>query len=34
MSAEDEKTFRLSNICWICNNLFDAGDDKKKIIVM
>ena len=30
MSAEGEKTFQLSNICWICNKLFDARDDKKR----
>ena len=28
MSAEDEQRFQLSNICWICNKLFDAGDNK------
>ena len=28
MSAEDEQRFQLSNICWICNKLFDTGDDK------
>ena len=28
MSAEDEERFQLSNICWICNKLFDAGDNK------
>ena len=27
MSAE-EKIFKLSNICWICNKLFDISDDK------
>ena len=28
MSAEDEQSFQLINICWICNKLFDAGDNK------
>ena len=28
MSAEDEERFQLSNICWICNKLFDAGNNK------
>ena len=28
MSAEDEERFQLSNICWISQKLFDAGDDK------
>ena len=28
MSAEDEENFQLSNICLICNKLFDAGDNK------
>ena len=28
MSAEDEERFRLSNISWICNKLFDAGDNR------
>ena len=28
MSAEDEERFQLSNICWICDELFDAGDNK------
>ena len=28
MSAEDEERFQLSNIFWICNTLFDAGDNK------
>ena len=32
MSAEDEERFQLSNICLICNNLFDAGDKKVKPI--
>ena len=29
MSAEDEERFQLSNICLICNKLFDAGDNNK-----
>ena len=28
MSAEDEENFQLSNICLICNKLFDARDNK------
>ena len=28
MFAEDEERFQLSNKCWICDELFDAGDDK------
>ena len=28
MSAEDEERSWLSNKCWICNKLFDVGDDK------
>ena len=27
MSAEEER-FQLSNSCWICNKLFDFGDEK------
>ena len=27
MTAEEER-FQLSNSCWICDKLFDAGDDK------
>ena len=28
MSAEEEERFHLSNSCWICDKLFDVGDDK------
>ena len=28
MSVEDEERFQLSNNCWICDKLFDAGDNK------
>ena len=28
MSAEEEERSQLSNICWICNRLFDVGDEK------
>ena len=28
MSAEDEERFQSSNNCWICNNLFNVGDNK------
>ena len=27
MSAEEER-FQLTNICWICDKLYDVGDDK------
>ena len=30
MSAEEEERFQLSNSCWICDKLFDAGDDKAR----
>ena len=30
MSAKDEEKFQLSNRCWICDKLFDIGDDKIK----
>ena len=28
MSAEDEERFQSSNKCWICDKLFDVGDNK------
>ena len=28
MSAEDKERFKLSNSYWICDKLFDVGDDK------
>ena len=28
MSAELEERFQLSNKCWVCDKLFDAGDNK------
>ena len=28
MSAEEEGRFQLGNSCWICDKLFDVGDDK------
>ena len=28
MFAEEEERFQLTNSCWICDKLFDAGDDK------
>ena len=28
MSAEEEEKFKLINSCWICDKLFDVGDDK------
>ena len=30
MPAEDEERFQLSNKCWICEKLFDVGDDKAR----
>ena len=27
-SAEEEEKFQLSNSCWICDKLFDVGDEK------
>ena len=28
MSVDKEERFQLANSCWICNRLFDAGDEK------
>ena len=28
MSVEDEERFQSSNKCWICDKLFDVGDNK------
>ena len=28
MSAAEEERFESSNICWICNKLFDVVDNK------
>ena len=28
MPAEEEERFQLTNKCWICDKLFDVGDDK------
>ena len=28
MSVEDERSFKSSNKCWICNKLFAAGNNK------
>ena len=28
MSSEEEEKFQLINSCWICDKLFDIGDDK------
>ena len=28
MFAKEEEKFLLSNSCWICNKLFDVGDEK------
>ena len=30
MSVEKEEKFQLANTCWICNKLFDVGDEKKR----
>ena len=29
MSAEQGERFQLSNSCWSCDKLFDAGDDER-----
>ena len=28
MTVNEEEIFQLTNSCWICNKLFDAGDEK------
>ena len=28
MSVDEEEKFQLANSCWICNKLFDIGDEK------
>ena len=28
MSAEKEEKFQFTNSCWICDKLFDVGDNK------
>ena len=28
MSVDEEEKFQLANSCWICNKLFDGGDEK------
>ena len=28
MSAEEEERFQLTISCWICEKLFDVGDNK------
>ena len=28
MSAEEDEKFQSSNFCWICNKLFNVGDEK------
>ena len=28
MSAKEEEKFELTNSCWICDKLFDVGDDE------
>ena len=30
MSSKEEERFQLTNSCWICDKLFDIGDDKVK----
>ena len=27
-AEEEEERFQLTNSCWICDELFDVGDDK------
>ena len=28
MSVDEEERFQIANCCWICNKLFDVGDEK------
>ena len=28
MSVDEKERFQLANSCWICNKLFDTGDEK------
>ena len=28
MFVDEEQRFQLANSCWICNKLFDVGDEK------
>ena len=30
MSTEEKETFQLANSSWICDKLFDVGDDKAR----
>ena len=30
LSAKDEQIFQWSDKCWICNKLFDVGDNKAR----
>ena len=30
MSPGDRERFQSSNKCWVCNNLFEVGDNKVK----
>ena len=30
LSAEEQERFQLSNRCWICDKLFDVGDDEER----
>ena len=30
MSVEDEERFQSSSKCWVCDKLFDVGDNKVK----
>ena len=31
MPLEEEERFKLVNSCWICDKLFDVGDDKVRV---
>ena len=34
MPKRDEQTFQSSNKCWICDKIFDVGDNKVREIVI
>ena len=33
MSEKDEQIFQSSNLCWICDELFDVGDNREAIAI-
>ena len=30
MTVDEEKRFQLANSCWVCNKLYDVGDEKER----